>query len=101
MDDWADNPRLNAWLAAQRRAFPAWSRQSGQAWDFTVTSVDRLERLLRARFTGWDDLLSAEEAEQPAVLVPGWYLGEVLNRRHPAALQPVHRDPWPVRPRTR
>ena len=50
MHDWADNPRLNTWLAAQHAAFPGWTRDTGQPWDFTVGSLDRLEQLLRARF---------------------------------------------------
>ncbi|MFF0371728.1 hypothetical protein [Micromonospora sp. NPDC005087] len=97
MSDWADNPRLNTWLAAQQTAFPVWSRETGQAWDFTVDSLDRLDQLLRERFAGWDDLLAAEEAEQPAVMVPGWYLGEVLNRNygtvwHRNPVEPTHPD---------
>ena len=44
-----------------------------------------------------DDLLAAEEAEQPAVMVPGWYLGEVLNRAygtvwHRNPVEPAHPD---------
>jgi hypothetical protein len=80
MTDWADNPRLNGWLAAQQAAFPAWSGATGQDWDFSVGSLDRLETLLRERFTDWDELIAAEEAEDPAVTVPAWYLGEVQNR---------------------
>ncbi|MET8152194.1 hypothetical protein ACIBSW_18135 [Actinoplanes sp. NPDC049668] len=101
MGDWADNPRLNDWLAIQQAAFPAWSRETGQEWDFTVDSLDRLERLLRERFAGRDDLVAAEEAEQPAVMVPGWYLGEVLNRNygtawHRSPVEPTH----PHQPKT-
>ncbi|SIM69830.1 hypothetical protein [Micromonospora cremea] len=97
MSNWADNPRLNTWLAAQQTAFPVWSRETGQAWDVTVDSLDRLEQLLRERFASRDDLLAAEEAEQPAVMVPGWYLGEVLNRNcgtvwHRNPVEPTHPD---------
>ena len=97
MSDWADNPRLNTWLAAQRKAFPDWARETGQAWDFTVDSLDRLEQLLRERFAGRDDVVAAEEAGHPAVMVPGWYLGEVLNRNygtvwHRNPVEPTHPD---------
>jgi hypothetical protein len=97
MTDWTDNPRLNTWLAAQQQAFADWSQETGQPWDFTVDSLDRLEQFLRERFAGWDDLLVAEEAEQPAVMVPGWYLGEVLNRNygtvwHRNPVEPTHPD---------
>ncbi|MBB2940349.1 hypothetical protein FB565_000053 [Actinoplanes lutulentus] len=76
--NWADNPRLNTWLASQEAAFPAWSSETGQQWDFSVDSLDRLEQLLRERFAGWDELLAAED--EPVVTVPAWYLGEVQNR---------------------
>ncbi|MGC4748065.1 hypothetical protein ACLQ28_20765 [Micromonospora sp. DT201] len=97
MSDWADNPRLNTWLTAQQTAFPVWSRETGQAWDFTVDSMDRLEQLLRERLAGRNDLLAAEAVEQPTVAVPGWYLGEVLNRNygtvwHRNPVEPTHPD---------
>ncbi|GID91311.1 hypothetical protein ACFQFC_11055 [Amorphoplanes digitatis] len=97
MSDWADNPRLNTWLAAQQAAFPAWSRETRQDWDFTVDSLDRLERLLRERFAGRAELVAAEESGRPEVLVPGWYLGEVLNRNYGTAwhrnpVEPTHPD---------
>ncbi|MEU4690289.1 hypothetical protein [Actinoplanes sp. NPDC023714] len=97
MTDWADNPRLTTWLAAQQAAFPAWSERTGQDWDFSIDSLDRLERLLRQRFAGWDEVRAAEEAEDPAVTVPAWYLGEVQNRHcgtawHRNPVAPVHPD---------
>jgi hypothetical protein len=81
--DWADNPRLNAWLAEQEAAFPAWAGETGQQWDFTPESLDRLEDLLRDRFSTWDEVKAAEA--DPIVSVPAWYLGEVQNRHHGTA----------------
>ncbi|BAL87692.1 hypothetical protein AMIS_24720 [Actinoplanes missouriensis 431] len=97
MSDWTDNPRLNSWLARQEAAFPAWSVATGQQWDFSVESLDRLEKLLLDRFGGWDDMLAAEEAEDPDVMVPGWYIGEVQNRNcgtswHRNPVEPTHPD---------
>jgi len=76
--DWTDNPRLGAWLAAQEAAFPAWVAGTGQEWDFSPASVDRLEELIRGRFASYDEIAAAEKT--PAVTVPAWYFGEVQNR---------------------
>ncbi|MFE2373596.1 hypothetical protein [Streptomyces sp. NPDC059398] len=76
--EWADNPRLRAWLAAQEGAFPAWSAGHGGGWDFTPGSLDRLEALVRARFTTWQEADAARESE--LLQVASWYLGEVQVR---------------------
>jgi hypothetical protein len=78
--NWADNPRLNRWLERQRADFPAWAQETGQHWDFTVESLDRLEELLRKRFASWEEVHAAQD--DPAVAVPAWYLGEVQNRHY-------------------
>ncbi|WP_328318067.1 hypothetical protein [Streptomyces sp. NBC_00388] len=76
--EWADNPRLGAWLTAQREAFPAWSAEHGGGWDFTAASLDRLEELVRSRFSTWQD---ADRARDTTLLqVASWYLGEVQMR---------------------
>ncbi|MFJ5597414.1 hypothetical protein ACIP95_05715 [Micromonospora parva] len=78
--EWADNPRLNAWLAKQEAAFPGWAQQSGHAWDFTPGSLDQLEDLLRRQFSTWEEVSAAQE--DPIVAVSAWYLGEVQNRHY-------------------
>lgn len=78
--DWADNPRLNAWLAKQEAAFPEWVKQTGQEWDFTPESLDRLEDLVRRMFSTWEEAKAAED--DPILSVAAWYLGEVQNRHY-------------------
>ncbi|NDZ80652.1 hypothetical protein G3I19_19385 [Streptomyces sp. SID10853] len=76
--EWADNPRLRTWLTAGRDAFPAWSAEHGGGWDFTPASLDRLEELVRSRFTTWQE---ADGARDTTLLqVAAWYLGEVQVR---------------------
>ncbi|MER7752668.1 hypothetical protein [Kitasatospora sp. NPDC097643] len=75
---WADNPRLTAWLAAQRRAFPVWAEENGGGWDFAPASLDRLEALVRDRFTSWEAVHEAREEQ--LLEVAAWYLGETLVR---------------------
>ncbi|WP_328535270.1 hypothetical protein [Streptomyces sp. NBC_00344] len=76
--EWADNPRLSAWLGTQRDDFPAWSQEHGGGWDFTPASLDRLEELVRARFSAWKE---ADLARDTVLLqVASWYLGEVQVR---------------------
>ncbi|MFE5584770.1 hypothetical protein [Kitasatospora sp. NPDC056531] len=77
--EWADNPRLAGWLAAQRRAFPAWADENDGDWDFTPASLDRLEALIRSRFADWEAVHGA--AGTPLLTVAAWYLGETLIRR--------------------
>ncbi|WP_406003853.1 hypothetical protein [Streptomyces sp. NBC_00829] len=83
MDDidtpaWADNPRLNAWLAAQQADFPAWDAAHGGGWDFGPSSLDRLERLIRSRFSTWEETDGARDTV--LLSVAAWYLGEVQVR---------------------
>jgi hypothetical protein len=83
--EWGDNPRLNAWRAAQQAAFETWAEEAGGAWDFTPDSVDRLEEAIRSRFSTWDE---ASEAEDGPFLSPAaWYFGEVQVRNHGAIWQ--------------
>jgi len=78
--DWTDNPQLREWLGAQEAAFPAWAAATGQDWDFSPASVDRLEELVRGAYAGYDEIAAAEGT--PAVTVPAWYFGEVHNRHY-------------------
>ncbi|MFD8717573.1 hypothetical protein ACFV2H_05950 [Streptomyces sp. NPDC059629] len=89
--EWADNPRLNTWLAAQREAFPLWAEEHGGGWDFTIDSLDRLEALLRDRFATWEEARAA--ADGPLLSVAAWYLGETLIRSSGAAWRCVPTEP--------
>ncbi|MFC8829826.1 hypothetical protein ACFT9I_31355 [Streptomyces sp. NPDC057137] len=106
-----DNPVLHGWLAERRAAFPAWAEgaERGEGvepypyddvWDFGVESVDRLERLIRATFTSYEDARAREDG--PFMLGAAWYLGEVHNRACGTVWQ-VHPDarkfpPYKVQP---
>jgi hypothetical protein len=83
--DWGDNPRLNAWRAAQEAAFEACAHENRGAWDFTPDSVDRLEDVIRGRFSTWDELSDAEDS--PLLSLASWYLGEVQVRHYGAIWQ--------------
>ncbi|MEV8569373.1 hypothetical protein AB0436_27955 [Streptomyces sp. NPDC051322] len=76
--EWADNPRLRAWLTTQRAAFPSWAEEHGGGWDFTPGSLDRLEERIRSSFSSWDDVRDARDS--PLLSVAAWYLGEVQVR---------------------
>ena len=80
--NWAGNPRLNTWLERQRADFPAWARETGQQWDFTVESLDRLEELLRKRFAGWEELHADPFGEIRGLFVrsPDHRLRDVMTR---------------------
>ncbi|MFI1168813.1 hypothetical protein ACH4UM_35965 [Streptomyces sp. NPDC020801] len=76
--EWSDNPRLNGWLARQREAFAAWQRESPGEWDFSPASLDRLEELVRGRFSSYEAADAA--GDDPFMTVSAWYLGEVQVR---------------------
>ncbi|MBT2510817.1 hypothetical protein J7I98_34370 [Streptomyces sp. ISL-98] len=96
MDDidtpaWADNPRLNAWLATQQAAFPQWAADHGGGWDFSPESLGRLEKLIRSRFTTWEE---ADQARDTVLMsVATWYLGEVQVRHCGASWRCVPDEP--------
>ncbi|MEW2398659.1 hypothetical protein [Streptomyces sp. NPDC046862] len=94
--EWADNPRLNTWLATQREAFPAWAEEYGGGWDFAIDSLDRLEALLRDRFATWEEANAA--ADGPLLSVAAWYLGETLIARSGAQWRCVPTTPPPDLP---
>ncbi len=75
---WTDHPRLSEWLQDQEEAFPGWARAHPGVWDFSVDSVDRLQAVVKAEFSSWDDVHASRRT--PAVTVPAWYLGEVCVR---------------------
>lgn len=79
-NEWTTNPRLKEWTAARQTSFEQWASETGGGWDFTIESVDRLEALIRDRFTSSGDV----EAAQGTEFVQGayWYLGEVFVRVH-------------------
>ncbi|MFD7666012.1 hypothetical protein [Streptomyces sp. NPDC059788] len=75
---WADNPRLNSWLAVQRAAFPIWCKDLGGEWDFSLDSVGHLEDALKSRYV---DCCEADiHRDGPFAAVAAWYLGEVFVR---------------------
>ncbi|MER6051293.1 hypothetical protein ABT168_28235 [Streptomyces sp. NPDC001793] len=79
--DWYHNHRLDTWLAARRDAFPAWAEAAGGTpadWDFSPASLDRLEALVRARFTTYEEMVAAKD--EPFLAGAAWYLGEVQVR---------------------
>ncbi|MFG3286586.1 hypothetical protein [Streptomyces sp. NPDC048111] len=77
---WTDHPRLGAWLAEQEAAFGEWAAAHPGPWDFTPSSLDALERAVRADFAEreWEDVRAAQDT--PRVAAPAWYLGEVCVR---------------------
>ncbi|MDI3387580.1 DUF6333 family protein [Streptomyces sp. B-S-A8] len=97
--DWHDNPRLNAYLAERREAFPAWAEVAGggpEAWDFSPESLDRLGALVRERFATYEDIAAA--GQDPFVQGAAWYLGEVQVRHRDARWslcpEPEDADPY-------
>lgn len=79
-EEWTGNPLLTQWLAERQGAFEQWAAEAGGGWDFTMESVDRLERLIRSLFTSAEEVRAAENS----AFVQGacWYLGEVFARAH-------------------
>ncbi|MGW2818873.1 hypothetical protein [Streptomyces sp. NPDC001415] len=77
---WTDHPRLRTWLAEQEAAFAEWAAAHPGTWDFSVDSVDELERAVRADFASseWEGVRAAQHT--PSVTAPAWYLGEVCVR---------------------
>ncbi|WP_205530611.1 hypothetical protein [Streptomyces sp. MBT27] len=77
---WTEHPRLGAWLAEQEAAFGEWAAAHPGQWDFSASSVDALERAVRADFAGaaWEDVRAAQDT--PRLTAPAWYLGEVCVR---------------------
>ncbi|WP_187363776.1 hypothetical protein [Streptomyces piniterrae] len=74
------HPELLEWLSKRSSAFEHWARATGtpELWDFSPTSLDALEDLLRRTYTS-DEEVSEErcgEFVQGAV----WYVGEVACR---------------------
>jgi hypothetical protein len=73
-----NNPRLRAWLQEQEAAFPQWAASHPGVWDFSVDSVDRLQKVIRGEFSSYENITAVQHT--PAVTVPAWYLGEVCVR---------------------
>ncbi|MFI6040787.1 hypothetical protein ACIA8C_04075 [Nocardia sp. NPDC051321] len=105
LDDWADNPRLNTWLAEQEAAFPEWAQRHEGTWDFTPASLDRLAEIVQERFTTYEEAKAAEH--DPFCTVAAWYLGEVQVRHcgtvwhcrpHPGADVDEPDDPFVIVP---
>ncbi|HEY9294415.1 MAG TPA: hypothetical protein VIP98_24295, partial [Microlunatus sp.] len=104
------DPWLRDWLEVRKRSHPDWSAQFGDsdAWDFSVDSLDRLERRLLERFESVQELLAVDNSE----LAEGatWYLGEVAVRHRDSswiyhseepdapAEQTAAQNPWIGRP---
>ncbi|MGW2021531.1 hypothetical protein [Streptomyces decoyicus] len=76
--EWADNPRLDAWLSEQRAAFNAHFPPEAGDWDFSIESLDRLEAAMRRRFSSSEEFRA--ERESGPVGAATWYLGEVHVR---------------------
>ncbi|BDM74577.1 hypothetical protein HEK616_80640 (plasmid) [Streptomyces nigrescens] len=77
---WTSNPLLQKWLARQQAGFEEWAQETGGGWDFSVDSLDRLEDLIRSRYSSIREIEAAEET--PFVQVAFWYFGEVFCRCH-------------------
>ncbi|MFJ9854713.1 hypothetical protein [Streptomyces sp. NPDC101150] len=76
--DWADNPRLRAWLDAQSDAFPRWSIDQGGGWDFSADTVSFIEALYRSRYAECEE--DHEHLDPAFTDVCAWYFGEILVR---------------------
>lgn len=74
----SSNPVLDAWLQIQQQEFPAWAQRYDGDWDFTPGSLERLEALVRSRYTSSDQ--AWEERGSDFLQTAAWYVGEVHNR---------------------
>lgn len=72
---------LNRWLAEREQTFPEWAAAHGEygTWDFSATSLDALEELLRQQLTYVANDF-ANERERAMAEQSAWYLGEVMLR---------------------
>ncbi|GIF45216.1 hypothetical protein [Actinoplanes xinjiangensis] len=73
-------PEPVEWAAWQQEAFPAWAATYGPdvTWDFSVSSLDRLEQALRRSGVPAAALTDGSRADFSGGA--SWYLGEVLRR---------------------
>ncbi|MER7666071.1 hypothetical protein [Streptomyces sp. NPDC096193] len=74
----AGNPVLDAWLRIQQQEFPAWAQRYDGDWDFTPASLERIEALVRSRYTSSDQ--AWDERGSDFLQTASWYVGEVHNR---------------------
>src|SRR5262249_38782083 len=74
----SSNPVLDALLQGGWREFPAWAQQHGGDWDFTPDSLERLETVVRSRYTSSDQ--AWEDRGSDFLQTAAWYVGEVHNR---------------------
>ncbi|MER7849022.1 hypothetical protein ABTZ03_34355 [Kitasatospora sp. NPDC096077] len=82
-----DDPALATWLRERRAAFPAWADDlpgGRSTFDFSLTSLDALEREVRLRHA---------VATDPFLTGAVWYLGQVVCRHSDSEW--LH---WPVDP---
>ncbi|MFG3117185.1 hypothetical protein ACGF4C_22625 [Streptomyces sp. NPDC048197] len=93
--EWANNPRLEAWISEQRAAFNAHYPPEAGDWDFSVESLDRLEASMRRRFSSCEEI--KDERDSGPVGAATWYLGEVHVRTAGAQWQ-YGTDPDPAAP---
>ncbi|MBS2547102.1 hypothetical protein KGQ19_09485 [Catenulispora sp. NL8] len=77
------DPWLSRWLASRAADFPRWADETGdpREWQFTLETIDGLERLFLDRF-GTVEKFSAP-ASQGFVATASWLLGEILRRAAP------------------
>ncbi|MFI9046060.1 hypothetical protein [Streptomyces sp. NPDC053427] len=76
--EWANNPRLDAWISEQHAAFNVHFLPEADDWDFSIESLDRLEAFMRRRFSSCEEIKA--ERDSGAVGAATWYLGEVHVR---------------------
>jgi hypothetical protein len=100
----ADHPELVRWLDRRAAEFAAWADEADAVdevrpaealehpWDFSPGSLDRLEAVLRDRFSDSGALLAAKSDTFVQGVV--WYVGEVVRRTRDGVV-------WQYQPRTR
>ncbi|UJB46000.1 hypothetical protein [Streptomyces sp. A1-5] len=77
---WTSGSLWQEWLARQKAGFEGWSQETGGGWDFSMASLDRLEDLIRSRYSSIREIEAAEQT--PFAQAAYWYFGEVFCRCH-------------------
>ncbi|MFE4017077.1 hypothetical protein ACFXPZ_06590 [Streptomyces sp. NPDC059101] len=48
---WTSSSLLQEWPGRQKAGFEGWSQETGGGWGFSMASLDRLEDLIRSRYS--------------------------------------------------
>ncbi|MEY9859875.1 hypothetical protein ABH935_005509 [Catenulispora sp. GAS73] len=80
------DPWLTGWLAGREADFPRWAAECGGTgeWQFTLATIDGLERLFLDRFATVEQ--SAAPENEVFVATASWVLGETVRRADPGGV---------------